>query len=493
MSRLLAHDHKVKVAGVDGDGILRGKIMDKDKFLSSLDDGFGFSSVLYGWDIQDVLFAVDAKATSVQEGYGDFNAIPDTSSFRRIPWEDNIPLFLLRFEINKAPVPADGRSIIRSLCEKIGLQGYKSMAGVEMEFMNFQTPSEDGYDDLGSRRNIAAYLLKNAPNSLRNLTSGVFSYSLTRPMANKDYFHQIFDRSVEFRTNIEGWHTEYGPGVFEAALKVSEIDEMADRVTLFKLLVKSLGVEYNITPCFMAKPVYGLAGNSGHIHISLVDREGKNAFARKTPDPDARWKDIAEVSDIGRYFLAGLLTAIPDLMPLFAPTINSYKRLVENYWAPTSLGWGLEDRNTSIRLIAPPVSKPGATRFEVRIPGADLHPHYALSALLGAGWRGVEKKLDIPFPPAALRKEKSPPLPNSLDTAVARFKAPESIAREIFPDAFVDLYAASREHEVRLYKEAVTDWYDFPAYPQKAHGEACRNLANSNDYCREFKRYIETV
>lgn len=87
---------------------------------------------------------------------------------------------------------------------------------VEMEFMNFQTPSEEGYNDLGSYRNIAAYLLKNAPSSLRNLTSGIFSYSLTRPMANKGYYHQIFDRSIEFRTNLESWHTEFGPGVFEA-------------------------------------------------------------------------------------------------------------------------------------------------------------------------------------------------------------------------------------------------------------------------------------
>ncbi|KAK5222835.1 hypothetical protein LTR72_005672 [Exophiala xenobiotica] len=461
---LLTHDHKVKVAGVDCDGILRGKVMDKEKFLSSVEDGFGISSVLFGWDMHDVLFNTEPNATSVQEGYGDFNAIPDLASFRRIPWEDNIPFFLLRFEVHKVPVPADGRTILRSFCRKIAEDGFKSMAG---EFMNFHTPTENGYSNNGDPRNIAAYLTKNAPSSLRHLTSGIFSYSTTRPMANKVYFHQIFDRSVEFRTNIEGWHTEFGPGVFEAALKASEIDEMADRVTLFKLLVKSLGVEHNITPCFMAKPVYGLAGSSGHIHISLTDLKGKNVFARQSPDPNAKWKDLEELSDVGRWFLAGLLTAIPDLMPLFAPTINSYKRLVENYWAPTTLGWGLEDRNSSIRLIAPPVSKPGATRFEVRIPGADMHPHYALAALLGAGWRGVQKKLDIPVPPTLLRKDKPELLPNSLDAAVARFKAPGSVAREIFSGEFIDLFSASREHEIRLYKEAVTDW--------------------------EFKRYIETV
>lgn len=91
---------------------------------------------------------------------------------------------------------------------------------VELEFMNFHTPSEDGYTNAGDTRNIHAYLSKHAPGSLRHLTSGTFSYSVTRPMANKVYYHQIFDQSVEFRTNIEGWHTEFGPGVYEAVSDV---------------------------------------------------------------------------------------------------------------------------------------------------------------------------------------------------------------------------------------------------------------------------------
>ncbi|KAL6243588.1 hypothetical protein RBB50_009581 [Rhinocladiella similis] len=467
ISRILSADHKVKVAGIDCDGILRGKIMDKDKFLSSIEHGFGFSSVLFGWDMHDVLFKTEQSSTSVLEGYGDFTAIPDVSSFRRIPWEDNIPFFLLRFESHARPVPADGRTILRSFCRVLEKHGLKSMAGVELEFMNFQTPTENGYTNNGDPRDLTSFLDKNAPSNLRYLTSGIFTYSSIRPLATKTYFHQIFDKCVEFKTNLESWHTEAAPGVFEAALKMSEIDEMADRVTLFKFLVKSLGIEHHVTPCFMAKPVYGQCGSSGHIHISLADSTGNNVFARKTPDKDAKWKDIEELSDLGRYFLAGLLTAIPDLMPLLAPTINSYKRLIENYWAPTTLGWGLEDRNSAIRLIAPPISKPGATRFEIRIPGADLHPHYALAALLGAGWRGVQEKLEIPVPPTLLRKDKPESLPNSLDEAVARFKAPGSIAREIFSHEFVDLFSSSREHEIRLYKEAVTDW--------------------------EFKRYIETV
>jgi glutamine synthetase len=134
IARLLADDHKVKVAGVDCEGMLRGKVMDKDKFLSSLDDGFGFSSVLFGWDLHDVLYdEVPGQDTPIQKGYGDFNAIPDLKTMRRLPWEDNIALFLCRFEVNHKPVFADGRSILKSMCEEIGKEGLKGVAGGETD------------------------------------------------------------------------------------------------------------------------------------------------------------------------------------------------------------------------------------------------------------------------------------------------------------------------------------------------------------------------
>lgn len=220
-------------------------------------------------------------------------------------------------------------------------------------------------------------------------------------------------------------------------------------------------MDHGITPCFMSKPIAGHAGNSGHIHVSLADKNDTNLFARETADPNAQWSDIEYLSDLGRHFLAGLLEALPDIMPLFAPTVNSYKRLVENYWAPVHVSWGLEDRIASIRLITPPVCKPGATRFEVRIPGADLHPHFALSAILAAGWRGVEKKREISVAPMSARKEGDPRpelLPNTLNQALVRFSAQDSIARELLDDGFVDFFTATRRHELGLWREAVTDW-----------------------------------
>jgi glutamine synthetase len=104
--------------------------------------------------------------------------------------------------------------------------------------MNFQTPSEDGYGPKSSpTHNIAAFLEKNAPGALRPITAGSFSYSATRPVAFKKYFYDIFNTSAQINCDIEGWHTEGGPGVYEAALKVCDIREMADRVSLFKYVI----------------------------------------------------------------------------------------------------------------------------------------------------------------------------------------------------------------------------------------------------------------
>ena len=244
-------------------------------------------------------------------------------------------------------------------------------------------------------------------------------------------------------------------------------------LTIPRYVAKCIGSKHGITPCFMAKPRQGLPGNSGHMHISLVSSSGENLFYRGAKDPNPPYPDLAHLSNMGRHFLAGLLEGLPDVMPLVAPTINSYKRLVENFWAPVTVSWGLEHRAASIRLIAPPTSKPGATRFEVRVAGADANPYYVLAAILAMGWRGVEKGLEITVPPLGKGEDvggaadKGVRLAKSLKEANDRFMRKESLAREVFGDEFVEHFGGTREHEVKLWEEAVTDW--------------------------EVKRYIETV
>ena len=215
----------------------------------------------------------------------------------------------------------------------------------------------------------------------------------------------------------------------------------------------------------MAKPREGLPGNSGHMHVSIVDKDGKNLFYRGSEDPDPPYPDLAHLSDTGRHFLAGLLDGLPDIMPLLAPTVNSYKRLVENFWAPVTVSWGLEHRAASIRVIAPPTASPKATRFEVRVPGADANPFYVLAAILALGWRGVEKEMEIKVPPLGKGEDvggasdRGVRLAKSLKEANAQFMRKRSVAREVFGDEFVEHFGGTREHEIRLWDEAVTDWY----------------------------------
>lgn len=134
LPKLLENDTKVKLAGADVDGILRGKLISKKKFLSIAEDGFGFCSVIFGWDMHDQTYFKELKISNLENGYKDIIAIPDLSSFRRIPWEDDVPFFLLSFfdPDTKAPVSADPRGLLRTAAEKLEKQGLGAMAGGEL-------------------------------------------------------------------------------------------------------------------------------------------------------------------------------------------------------------------------------------------------------------------------------------------------------------------------------------------------------------------------
>jgi len=473
---LLVRDSSVKVAGIDIDGQLRGKLMSKKKFLSIAGSGFGFCSVIFGWDMHDKTYFKELKISNKENGYRDMVAEVDLRTFRRIPWENNIPLFLCSFrEPDGSKLIACPRSLLERAVERIASRGWGALAGAEYEFYTFRAPSSQPHHS--SQQNsstTATFLQKNPVNELPHLEEGMFGYSLTRPVHNQEWYYKIFDTCIEMRSNIEGWHTESGPGVYEAALEFGDIQEMADRGALFKYITKSVSSNYGITPCFMAKPREGLPGNSGHVHVSLKDNKtGANLFARESEDKDAPYPDAAHLSEVGRQFLAGLLTGLPDVMPILAPTINSYKRLVENFWAPVTVSWGLEHRAASIRLIAPPTSSPKATRFEVRVPGADTNSHLVMATILALGYWGIEKKLEIPVPPLGRGEDvgnagdAGERLAKNLKEATERFARKGSVAREVFGDDFVDHFKGTREHECRLWDEAVTDW--------------------------EVRRYIETV
>ncbi|KZT71303.1 glutamine synthetase/guanido kinase [Daedalea quercina L-15889] len=456
---LLRDDIKVKVAV---DGVLRGKFMSKEKFLSAASsNGFGFCSVVFGWDIHDTVYSKELLISNRANGYRDLLASIDLSTYRRIPWENNVPFFLVSFldPDTKQPICADPRGVLKQVVDRAANKGWQCYAGCEFEYFQFkETPNslnEKRYTDL------------------QPLTSGMHGYSLLRTQLNNDYFHDIFDEALKFDIPVEGHHTETGPGVYETALAYTTAHRMADNAILFKYLTKSIGMKHGIIPSFMAKPWGNLPGCSGHIHVSLRDENGKSLFAvseaeMKTGRANAAYEDTKFLSQEGEWFLAGILDGLPDVMPALVPTINGYKRLVggEAFWAPNAVTYGYDSRAASVRIISPPSVPPAATRMEIRVPGADMNPYFALSAILALGLRGIEKKLKLPGPPVGQltledkRSGKVQMLPQSLETATERMMRPESIAREetVLGDDFVDHFGGTRQHEVRLWNEAVTNW-----------------------------------
>ncbi|KAH9001313.1 glutamine synthetase/guanido kinase [Lactarius akahatsu] len=465
LKSLLAPDNKVKVAGCvvksfDVDGVLRGKFMSKEKFLSAASsDGFGFCSVIFGWDLHDAVYSRELLISNSANGYRDLIASIDLSTYRRIPWENNVPFFLVSFldPETRAPVSVCPRGVLKRVLSKGEQYGWQCLAGVEFEYFQFkETPHS---------------LVEKKFSDLQPLTPGMHGYSLLRTQLNNDYFHDIFNEADKFDIDIEGHHTETGPGVFETALAYNTALRMADNALLFKYLVKSLGMKYGITPSFMAKPWGNLPGCSGHIHVSIRDNNGDNVFAVKPEElkrgrEGAAYDELKYISQSAEYFLAGVLHGLTDVMPALVPTINGYKRLSggEAFWAPNAVTFGYDSRAASVRVISPPSVPAAATRFEIRVTGADVNPFFALSAILGLGIRGVEKKLALPVAPVSSlsledkKTGKIPMLPLSLEAATAKMVRPDSVAREIFGDEFVDHFCGTREHEIKLWNEAVTSW-----------------------------------
>ena len=433
---------KVKVACSDIDGILRGKLLHKDKFFGAADAGFGFCDVVFGWDSGDQCYD-NTTLTGWQHGFPDALARLDLGTQRNVPWDAGVPFFLGEFvKADGSPHGACPRQTLKRVLARAAKLGVQPMCGMEFEWFNFRETPQSWADKKGV-----------GPTPL---TPGMFGYSLLRTNQNREYFNALMDEMLAFRVPIEGLHTETGPGVYEAALTFSEALEQADRAILFKTGAKEIGARFGIMPSFMAKWNAQLPGCSGHIHQSLRgddradDRAGKaNLFyaAKRTHN----------MSPLFESYLAGQVACLMEFAPMFWPTINSYKRLVDGFWAPVKPTWGIDNRTASFRVIA---GSPKATRLETRCPGADVNPYLAMAALLAAGLHGVEKGLKLTQPPITGTNqgaENIPRAPRTLIETTRVFKQSD-IARDWLGDDFVDHFAATRDWEWRQWQDGVTDW-----------------------------------
>jgi glutamine synthetase len=253
------------------------------------------------------------------------------------------------------------------------------------------------------------------------------------------------------RIELEGLHTETGPGVIEAAIRVDDALEAADKAALFKTIVKILYQRRGWMATFMAKWSNDWPGQSGHLHMSLVDsKTGAPLFH------DAG--DELGMAERMRWFVGGQQQLMPELLAMVAPTVNSYTRLVPGYWAPTAATWGYENRTCALRVIG---GSAKAQRVEYRIAAADINPYVALAAAIGSGLWGMEQRI-APDPPIAgnayeMTATPARALPATLWEAAQRLRG-SAAARDLFGAEFVDHFAATREWEEREFRKHIGDW-----------------------------------
>ncbi|WP_295653200.1 glutamine synthetase, partial [uncultured Mucilaginibacter sp.] len=286
--------------------------------------------------------------------------------------------------------------------------------------------------------------------NIQPLTPGMFGYSVLRTSQQSAFYYDLFNLLEKFNIPLEALHTETGPGVYEAAILHDHVLAAADKAVLFKNAVKEIASMHGITTSFMAKWSEELPGCSGHIHQSLWGMDKKsNLFYSKD--------DAHNMSEVMQQYLAGQLYCLPHLLPMYAPTINSYKRLVEGAWAPTTVTWGFDNRTAALRVLHP--SK-NYTRLETRIPGSDSNPYLAMSAALASGLYGIKHKLKLDTEPTVgngYQNTKSGKLQSNLYQATVDMQN-SAIAKELFGEGFVDHFTQTRLWECKQYAKHVTDW-----------------------------------
>jgi glutamine synthetase len=435
---------KVKIAFADIDGILRGKYIHKQKFLNSVENGIGFCDVIFGWDCGDKCYD-NSAVTGWHTGYPDAKATIDLHTYREIPWENNHPFFLGDF--SKDPEYEAGvcsRSLLKRVAARCEAMGFSPVFAQEFEWFNF----------IGTPNDLHAGDFKD----LKPITPGMFGYSVLRSSLNHAYFNDLFNLLMQFNIPLEGMHTETGPGVLEATVIHDTVLKAADKALLFKTSVKEIAYRHNFIATFMAKWNPKLPGSGGHLHQSLWDENQKHNLFFDADSP-------TRMSDLMEHYIAGQLHCLPEILPMYAPNPNSYKRLSGGDWAPSTLTWGIDNRTTSIRAI-PGTSQ--STRIETRVPGADTNAYLVMAAALASGLYGIKNKLKPERATTGngyLVKTGSK-LPTSLEEATLKMAGSE-LAAELFGEAFVKHFTATREWE-------------------------CRQVDN-NDPNWELKRYFEII
>jgi glutamine synthetase len=412
----------------DMQGRLQGKRMHAGFFVDEV--------VAHGAEACNYLLAVDVEMNTVDgyamsswdSGYGDFVMEPDLRTLQRIPWLEGTALCLADLKTQDGgDVVASPRQVLRRQLARLADRGWTANAGSELEFILFEDTYEQAWDK--GYRGLT-------PANRYNVDYSILGTSRVEPLIRR-----IRNAMQDAGMRVEDSKGECNFGQHEINFHYADALTTADRHVVFKNGAKEIAAQEGRSITFMAK-WNEREGNSCHLHLSLADAAtGDNVFV----DDDALF----------RSFLAGGLAGLRELTLLLAPNINSYKRFAAGSFAPTAVAWGNDNRTCAFRVVG---HGPGK-RFECRLPGGDVNPYLALSALIAAGLHGVEQGLELPEPCTgnAYAAEGVEHVPKTLREARDLF-AGSQIARNALGEDVVAHYLNMADVELAAYDASVTDW-----------------------------------
>ncbi|MCM2320177.1 glutamine synthetase [Pseudomonas linyingensis] len=423
----------------DMNGVVRGKRIDRSNLLKVYEKGINLPASLFALDIQGT--TVESSGLGLDIGDADRVCLPIPGTLCMEPWQrrPTAQLLMTMHEMAGKPFFADPREVLRQVVQRFTDMGLTVCAAFELEFYLIDQENVNG-----------------RPQPPRSPISG------KRPQAVQVYSIDDLDEYADcLRDILDGAHIqgipadaivkESAPAQFEVNLNhVNDPIAACDYAVLLKRLIKNTAYDHEMDTTFMAKPYPGQAGNGLHVHISLLDKEGRNIFAAENPLEN----------DALRHAIGGVLEALPASMAFLCPNVNSYRRFGSQFYVPNAPSWGLDNRTVALRV---PTGNPDALRIEQRVAGADANPYLLMASLLAGVHHGLSQRIEPGEPIEGNSYEQvEQSLPNNLRDALRALDDSEILGRYINPD-YIDIFVACKEHELEEFEHSISDleynWY----------------------------------
>jgi len=416
----------------DQAGVARGKMMPSKKFTSNT--SLALPSAVFMTTISGG-YPEDGNGFSYPEDDGDLKLVPDLSTLTLVPWEEDPTAQVICDLVHQDGRVVDftPRNVLKRIVGAYAKLGLKPVVAPEIEFYLVRKNPDPDYP-----------LVPPVGRSGRPIGGGA-GYSIAGVNEFDELIDDIYHFSESQGLEIDTLIHEEGAGQLEINLRHGDPVELADQVFMFKRTIREAALKHDTYATFMAKPIQGQPGSAMHIHQSVLDRKtGKNIFT----DEDGK------ESDAFRHFIGGMQKHVPNALVMFAPYVNSYRRLTQAASAPVNTKWGYDNRTTAFRV---PRSDPAARRVENRIPSSDANPYLALAASLACGLIGITRKIEPDAPVGTTVNEDEIDLPRGLLEAVDLFESDDDL-REMLGASFASTYAAIKRAEFETFMEVISPW-----------------------------------